>query len=392
MGYNIDDYLGDDEVTGGSYDSGQFTGGSKFPFIQWVDANPLNTMMPQGGFFWQIESFPSYLTPPWQQGVVTFANSGQKYGYLIPHGEFLILASRLDWGYSLPDGTKRIVSSAFNEAKAQAPQGSIVKGRTRYLVLVKGAEAAGPVMLTMWGTKGKRLGESVSAWFREWFQPAAEEFAKRAEAAGKSGLSLPPFASYVPLMAGMPEKANPKFPSMITPVILPPAMIQYTREQRIGYVMGNLAPRENIMSAKTFWEEAQAWAKAPLTPFGEPDGFSQAQQPQAQQGYGAPPPAQQGYSGYGAPPPAQQGYGQGYGAPPPAQPQWGGQPPQGPPPQQWGAPPPAQPQWGGQPPQGPPPQQWGAPPPAQPPAQGGGQPQPFRQDQNGQPLATPPWG
>ncbi len=111
--------------------------------------------------------------------------------------------------------------------------------------------------------------------------------------------------------------------------------------------------------------------------YGQPQGF----QPPQQQGFGAPPPAQQPYQ-----PPAAAPAPQGYGAPPQQQggyPPPGGQPGYGAPPQQGGYPPPGQPPQGfGQPPQ---PQGFGQPP--QP--QGFGQPQPYGAPQP-QPYGQPP--
>lgn len=386
-----DDYLLDDSDApeGGYGGAGQFVGGSKFPFLQWMEQNPNNRHMPNGGFFWTADNFPASVQAPWQVVDVYFAGSNAaKWGYVFPTLECIILAQRQDWGHAFQDGKKRVVSGNYDIAKASLPAGASMKSRVRYLVLVKGVESVGPVMLTIWGTKGNKLQQAISTWFRDIHAAGS---AKLGERNGKVNLELPPFAAYVPIIAGPQEKANPRFASMITPPVLPPQLLAMTRDQKADYFIANLAPREVVAIAKSHWNEARSWATAELTGGGEPEGF-QAQPNQA------PPPTQ----GWGNQPPAQQPYGQpAYGQPAYGQPPY--QPPAAPPPAappmqappQWGG----QPQWGQQPTQQPPapppaaPPQWGQQPPAMPPQQGGGpnSPQPFQQGQNGQPLSTPPW-
>jgi hypothetical protein len=301
----------------GDYDTSDLTGGTRYPFLQWVDANPGNAQMPQGGFVWDTTTFPPSLQAPWQVSNVILGTGGAtKPCYLIPTLEALVLAHRQDWGIALADGTKRATHSGPDGYKTLknggVPPGASIRGRTRYLVLVKGGEAAGPAMLTLWGVKGKHLANAISTWFRDFYTPANAAFTAAGHARGRE-VSLPPFAAYVPLIAGDAQRANPKFAAMITPAILPPVFAQYSPEQKVNYFMANaLASNEMRTLAASYYKAAQEWAEAPLATIDGPQftgGQAPAQrgsqqQGQPQQAWGAQPPPQQAPApAWGGPPP-----------------------------------------------------------------------------------------
>ncbi len=136
-------------------------GGPSYPIIQWVlgdlKAKKYPTSMEYlGGFFVKSDKVDGAALEAagWVKTSRTFENGQEEEGYWKREAAFSIIAERKRWEINPVDGQRQVFPwSGFDKAK-EASGGKNPSGRTHYLVLVKGLEAAGPFVLTMKGAAG----------------------------------------------------------------------------------------------------------------------------------------------------------------------------------------------------------------------------------------------
>lgn len=236
-------------------------GEKRLPFMQWVNGSGQGKeFQNRGGPFVPADQIPQGITLEKNQPAeLHFQSGGSKMGYMFQGVQVAILARRMDWGVQYPDGKRQLFASyGLAEAEAKKTGGSIA-GRTRYAVFCKQlAPWYGPIMLTVWKTSGQHLDRAI-----EEFQSTVLDAVSRA----RGGAPVASYAFWIPLVPSPAQRANPKFPSMITP----PTLLRSELADPLAYARKAFIGEELVARAGEVWKEMQTWASAALNDQGEPD-------------------------------------------------------------------------------------------------------------------------
>jgi hypothetical protein len=214
-------------------------GGPSFPLIQWVlgdlKAKKYPTSMEYlGGLFVKAERVDAATMEAagWTRTNRTFENGGEEEGFWKREAAISIIAERKRWEVNQDGNRQAFPWDKFDAAKAAGK----ATGRTQYLVLVKGLEAAGPFVLTMKGAAGAafesfRDANSVISRFANTVIAAANAASDAAaKKAGKSaGKRWAYRAFWLPVGAARDDKGNPVYKEVgkapnTTNVVLPVAL------------------------------------------------------------------------------------------------------------------------------------------------------------------------
>jgi len=254
-------------------------GGAQYPIIQWVlgdlKAKKYPTSMEYlGGLFIKGDKVDGdVLTAAgWAKTERTFDSGASEEGYWKREIEVAIIAERKRWEIN-DNGQRQVFPWNKFDAAKTAAGGKNPSGRTHYLVMVKGLEAAGPFVLTMKGAAGAafesyRDGGSVIRRFASTVIAAANAASDaRARAANKpTGNRWPYRAFWLPFGAARDEKGNPIYKEVgkapnTTNVVLPVAIGLPDKAEAVklsAYYVGAplLATVNELYDANAEWRAA----------------------------------------------------------------------------------------------------------------------------------------
>jgi len=159
--------------------------GAKFPFIQWVHGSSKNKKLGgldyTGGWFMQEGQVDEEALRAAGWAPFTLAHKGgeETAGWAMRDLTVSILLMRHCWVVQDGDQAAFFPWDQYDEAKAQGKP----RGKTQVLVVVKGLEDVGPVVLTMRGSTGQEFSNARSGvladFNRRLIQPANIAAAKR---------------------------------------------------------------------------------------------------------------------------------------------------------------------------------------------------------------------
>lgn len=148
MSNNYDDFL----TAAGETDQDAIeTGGSKYPTIQWSNGDLKQKK--HGGFDyhggWFIKEEDADLTgvEGWERVTWTHDNGKETEGFYAPELTFSVIRYRERWEVKVDNQTRMFAWNDYDKAKAEGA----ARGRTQYVVLVKGLEDRGLFMVTLMG-------------------------------------------------------------------------------------------------------------------------------------------------------------------------------------------------------------------------------------------------
>ncbi len=137
-------------------------GGPSYPLIQWVFGNAalkkVGGMDYQGGFFVKADKVDetAMTAAGWTKTERTFESGAAEEGFWKREAALSIIAERKRWEVAADNGPRQVFPwSKFDAAKAAANGSGSPRGRSQYLVLVKGLEDVGPFVFTLKGAAGQ---------------------------------------------------------------------------------------------------------------------------------------------------------------------------------------------------------------------------------------------
>ena len=214
-------------------------GGPRFPIIQWCSgdqkAKKIGGMDYTGGFFVKDGAIDAELLTAngWSKTTMTHADGSETEGYTRREMAVSVIAYRQRWEVKTNGAPAQVFPwSKYEDAK----QVGRPSGKTQVLVLVKGLEGIGPVVLTFTGTRAVSfLGSNKSSGALTKFAQtviAAANFASDAAAkkAGKpAGKHWPYRCFWLPVGANRAANGDPLFSEVgagkdVSHVVLPVAL------------------------------------------------------------------------------------------------------------------------------------------------------------------------
>lgn len=152
--------------------------GAKYPFIQWVHgsskAKKLGGLDYHGGWFMQEGQVDEDVlrAAGWAPFTLSHKGGGETAGWASRDVTVSILLMRHCWAVQDGDQAQFFPWNEYDEAKAQGKP----RGKTQVLVIVKGLEDVGPVVLTMRGSTGQAFSDAragvLGEFNRKLIQPA----------------------------------------------------------------------------------------------------------------------------------------------------------------------------------------------------------------------------
>ena len=137
-------------------------GGPSYPLIQWVYGNlrdkKIGGMDYQGGLFVKADKVDAAAMEAagWTKTERTFESGASEEGFWKREAELSIIAERRRWEVAADNGPRQVFPwDKYEAAKTAANGTGSPHGRNQYLVLVKGLESIGPMVLTMKGAASK---------------------------------------------------------------------------------------------------------------------------------------------------------------------------------------------------------------------------------------------
>lgn len=213
--------------------------GARFPFVQWCSgdqkAKKIGGMDYTGGFFVKDGAIDAELLTGngWTKTTMTHADGSETEGWTRREMAVSVIAYRQRWEVKSNGAPAQVFPwTAYNTAKELGRP----NGKTQILVLIKGLETVGPVVLTFSGTRAVSLvGSNKSSGALTKFAQTvitAANFASdsAAKKAGKpAGKHWPYRAFWLPVGANRDAKGDPLFSEVgvgkdVSHVVLPVAL------------------------------------------------------------------------------------------------------------------------------------------------------------------------
>lgn len=285
--------------------------GPSFPIIQWVNGNPgLAQLKDQigytGGFLFVTDGNDDRMTDEqkeervaaaellkaagWQETSYVFRSGDEVSGVWTRQMAVSLVDLRRAWVGEVGGETRYFpwaVRNAYNNAKTASEKRPSSKAHA--LVLVKGAEEAGPLTLTLSGMSGKGFDDALRHFSRTVIA-AANEANKKAGSTNR----WPARCFWLPLGADRDAKGKPKFTEVgkkpdTSNVTLPVALgLPETAEGielRRFYIGKELQAKvQKIFEDNAEWREAwNSFDDAPATPGSNGHGHTNGSGPKAKQ-------------------------------------------------------------------------------------------------------------
>lgn len=228
--------------------------GEQYPALQWYNGKPalkgvLGKEHPAvtGGFFVKVsqvgDDFP--LGEPMEY---TYENGETADVYAIGAAQLAVLAARVDWfkgDYQNPQWLDRY------------EKGEDVRGRNRFLVLLKGAEdwhaENGPLMISIKGVNGLILNRGYRSFMSE-IHKVAENL---------SGQRLDVYTFVLNVEAGPQEEASKKQPrgNKITPPVVLRTIdgVKFTKTDPSKFIEASFSGPAIMELGAKFWAASQEW-------------------------------------------------------------------------------------------------------------------------------------
>ena len=250
--------------------------GARFPIVQWCSgdqkAKKIGGMDYQGGFFVKDGAIDAELLTGngWTKTTMTHADGSETEGWTRREMAVAVIAYRQRWEVKSNGAPAQVFPwSAYATAKELGRP----NGKTQVLVLIKGLEAVGPVVLTFSGTRAVSfLGSNKSSGALTKFAQTvitAANFASDAAAkkAGKpAGKHWPYRAFWLPVGANRDGKGDPLFSEVgvgkdVSHVVLPVALGLPDKPDQVDlkkFYVGNdmLAAVNDLYVANADWRTA----------------------------------------------------------------------------------------------------------------------------------------
>lgn len=249
-------------------------GGPLFPIIQWHTGD--NKMKKaggidyMGGFFIKADAIDdeTMLAAGWEKTTWTHDNGTESAGWWRRQAGLAVIAIRKRWEVFQEGGRRPLVYpwKKYDAAKAVGRP----SGRLQALCVVKGLEAAGPVVLTLRGMSAVafegRGGDASSAIGK--FQATVITAANLAsQAKGQRGKRWPLFAFWLPVGADREADGSPRFTKVgqgnnTSQIVVPVALGLPAKPADVNlnqFYVGN----ELLEECKRIWADAEAnWTHA----------------------------------------------------------------------------------------------------------------------------------
>ncbi len=207
--------------------------GPSFPMIQWINGNPGLAQLGEqlgytGGFLFVTEGNDAEMSAEdkekratigqflggagWKTTTHIFRNGDEVTGYWTRQAALSLVDIRRAWVGEVSGETKYFPWSVRNAYKtAQAASDKAPSSKTHALVLVKGAEEAGPLTLTLSGTAGKGFDDSLRHFLGTVIAAANKASADDAKKSGKEAGRWAASCFWLPVGADRNDKGKPKF-------------------------------------------------------------------------------------------------------------------------------------------------------------------------------------
>ncbi|HRA65172.1 MAG TPA: hypothetical protein PL187_04070 [Caldilinea sp.] len=253
-------------------------GGPSYPLIQWVYANVKEKkhggMDYLGGLFIKGGKVDeaALLAAGWEKTERTFESGASEEGFWKREAALSIICQRRRWEVTPADGQRLAFGwDKFDAAKA-AGNGKTPHGRNQYLVLIKGLEAQGPMVLTMKGAGAQafesyRDAKAVLSRFANTVIHAANAASDAAAKKGgkPSNNKWPYRAFWLPLGAARNEKGEPTYTEVgkteKSLVVLPVALALPDKAEQVElkrYYIGNAL----LTTVNELYDAAAEWRGA----------------------------------------------------------------------------------------------------------------------------------
>jgi hypothetical protein len=230
-----------------------------YPFIQWITGQPalkrLHPVLGTGGFGMPVEQFvaasaegviPDFFT----SGPIQHRSGNETDAYLTNGLSVAVLAYRFGWTIRTPGGQQQLSAEYVKGAR----------GKLQVLVLVKGFDTLGPVMLTFRGEGSRRFYDLLKA-FRQSVIAQAGALRKQKDRGFKG---FPLYAFWMPVKAGARvEVGQPGATSWVTPPVAAwDGEGLKDTAKRTDILRGLFVGKDVLAKADALYDEAQTWAKA----------------------------------------------------------------------------------------------------------------------------------
>lgn len=207
--------------------------GPSFPLIQWVNGNPGLAQLGEqlgytGGFLFVTEGNDAEMSAEdkekravigqflegagWKATSHVFRSGDEVSGYWTRQAALSLVDIRRAWVGEVGGETKYFPWSARNAYKnAQAASDKGPSSKSHALVMVKGAEEAGPLTLTLSGTAGKGFDDALRHFLGTVIAAANKASAEDAKKNGKEAGRWAASCFWLPVGADRDGKGKPKF-------------------------------------------------------------------------------------------------------------------------------------------------------------------------------------
>ncbi len=241
--------------------------GPSYPFIQWVNGKAelkaAGGVLWTGGWFTKGDQFSEELPAGWTEGSLPHRDGGETEGFFTQTLTFAFLRMRQCWRVKDVSGRDRqFPYREYEQAQAMGTP----RGKTQLLVVVKGLEQIGPVVLTVKGTTAAALvgrkGDSIFRQFDLHVRQVANRIVRKA---GKKS-QFPWLAFWMTVGPALDGKGQPIFVKVgdgdASSRVTLPALIGVHEKMNPDEIGKLLVGNDNITIFSTYWKEAESWAHA----------------------------------------------------------------------------------------------------------------------------------